>query len=108
MSAGTLIGTLLEPASQPLSICVARRSWLCALRSLTALHFRWHERHVHARLTSTFSTHHASQRVLRSLLLAVSGSHTFLNCAFGFNIGSLHRSRQRVDLALFHSAQMKD
>jgi hypothetical protein len=48
---------------------------------------------------------HASQRVLRSLLLEVSGSTSFLNGAFGFNIGSLHRARQRVDLALLHSAQ---
>lgn len=48
---------------------------------------------------------HASQRVLRSLLLEVSGSTSFLNGAFGFNVGSLHRARQRVDLALLHSAQ---
>ena len=47
---------------------------------------------------------HASQRVLRSVLLEISGSTTFLNGSFGLNVGSLHRSRERVDLALVHSA----
>ena len=48
---------------------------------------------------------HATQRVVRSLLLELSGSTTFLHSTFGFNVGSLHRARKQVNLALLFSAQ---
>lgn len=48
---------------------------------------------------------HASRRVLRSVLLDASGSASFLNGTFGFNVGSLYRARKRTSLALLHSAE---